>query len=88
MNKNYKQVPINHSEFQIKYETLKEILQQVQFVNSKQLAKIFSKKNDNSFRAARSKGHGFNYYKDKDGNVWYCLPQILKELGVNLNDNR
>ena len=34
------------------------------------------------------KGHGFNYYKDKDGNVWYCLPQILKELGVNLNDNR
>ena len=88
MNKNYKQVLINLSEFQIKDETLKEILQQVQFVNSKQLAKIFSKKNDNSFRAARSKGHGFNYYKDKDGNVWYCLPQILKELGVNLNDNR
>ena len=88
MNKTYKQVPINLSEFQIKDETLKEILQQVQFVNSKQLAKIFSKKNDNSFRAARSKGHGFNYYKDKDGNVWYCLPQILKELGVNLNDNR
>ena len=88
MNKNYKQVPINLSEFQIKDETLKEILQQVQFVNSKQLAKIFSKKNDNSFRAARSKGHGFNDYKDKDGNVWYCLPQILKELGVNLNDNR
>ena len=88
MNKNYKQVPINLSEFQIKDETLKEILQQVQFVNSKQLAKIFSKKNDISFRAARSKGHGFNYYKDKDGNVWYCLPQILKELGVNLNDNR
>ena len=88
MNKNYKQVPINLSEFQIKDETLKEILQQVQFVNSKQLAKIFSKKNDNSFRAARSKGHGFNYYKDQDGNVLYCLPQILKELGVNLNDNR
>ena len=88
MNKNYKQVPINLSEFQIKDETLKEILQQVQFVNSKQLAKIFSKKNDNSFRAARSKGHGFNYYKDKDGNVWYCLQLILKELGVNLNDNR
>ena len=43
MNKNYKQVPINLSEFQIKDETLKEILQQVQFVNSKQLAKIFQK---------------------------------------------
>ena len=88
MNKTYKQVPINLSEFQITDETLKEITKQVQLVSSKQLATIFSKKNDNSFRAARSKGHGFNYYKDKDGNVWYCLPQILKELGVNLNDNR
>ena len=88
MNKNYKQVPINLSDYQIKDETLKDILQQVQFVSSKQLAKLFTKKHDNSFRAARSNGHGFKYYKDKDGNVWYCLPEILKELGVNLHDNR
>ena len=59
MNKNYKQVQINLSEFQIKDEVLEEITQQVQLISSKQLAKIFTKKNDNSFRAARSNGHGF-----------------------------
>ena len=82
MNKNYKQVQIDLSEFQIKDEVLKEITHQVQFVSSKQLAKIFSKKNDNSFRAARSNGHGFKYYKDLDGNVFYNLPEILKTPGV------
>jgi len=83
-----KKVNLDLSELQCSDEALRELMKNYTFVSSKQLAKIFSKKNDNSFRAARSKGHGFNYYKDKDGNVWYCLPQILKELGVNLNDNR
>ena len=82
MNKNYKQVQINLSEFQIKDEVLEEITQQVQLIISKQLAKIFTKKNDNSFRAARSNVHGFKYYKDPDGNVFYNLPEILKTLGV------
>ena len=82
MNKNYKQVQINLSEFQIKDEVLEEITQQVQLISSKQLAKIFTKKIDNSFRAARSNGHGFKYYKDPDGNVFYNLPEILKTLGV------
>ena len=63
-------------------------LEEIQNEFIKYQKKIFSKKNDNSFRAARSNGHGFKYYKDKDGNVWYCLPEILKELGVNLHDNR
>jgi hypothetical protein len=27
-------------------------------------------------------GHGFKYYKDPDGNVFYNLPEILKTLGV------
>ena len=84
MNKNYKQVPINLSEFQIKDETLKEITKQVQLVSSKQLATIFSKKNDNSFRAARSNGHGFNSYKDLNGNVFYNLPEILKQMRIKL----
>ena len=37
MNKNYKQVQIDLSEFQIKDEVLKEITHQVQFVSSKVL---------------------------------------------------
>ena len=84
MNKYYKTVPVDLSEFQIKDETLKEITKQVQLVSSKQLATIFSKKNDNSFRAARSKGHGFNAYKDPNGNVFYNLPEILKQMRIKL----
>ena len=75
MNKYYKTVPVDLSEFQIKDETLKEITK---------LATIFSKKNDNSFRAARSKGHGFNAYKDPNGNVFYNLPEILKVMRIKL----
>ena len=74
MNKYYKTVPVDLSEFQIKDETLKEITKQVQLV----------KKNDNSFRAARSKGHGFNAYKDPNGNVFYNLPEILKVMRIKL----
>jgi len=84
MNKYYKTVPVDLSEFQIKDETLKEITKQVQLVSSKQLATIFSKKNDNSFRAARSNGHGFNSYKDPNGNVFYNLPEILKVMRIKL----
>ena len=84
MNKYYKTVPVDLSEFQIKDETLKEITKQVQLVSSKQLATIISKKNDNSFRAARSKGHGFNAYKDPNGNVFYNLPEILKVMRIKL----
>ena len=86
MNKNYKQVPINLSDYQIKDETLKDILQQVQFVSSKQLAKLFTKKNDNSFRAARSNKHGFDYYLDKNKNVFYNFPEILNEMELIKND--
>ena len=81
--KTYKEVDPDLSVLQISDDGLKEILNKVQLVSSSQLAKIFAKKNDNSFRAARSKGHGFPYHKDRDGNVWYNLPKILKELGVN-----
>jgi len=63
-------------------EAIASISDRVLLVSSKQLAKIFTKKNDNSFRAARSNGHGFKYYKDPDGNVFYNLPEILKTLGV------
>ena len=54
------------------------------FVNSKQLAKILGKPNDNSLRAARSNGTGFKFYKDKQGNVYYNLIEVFKELGVKL----
>ena len=84
MNKYYKTVPVDLSEFQIKDETLKEITKQVQLVSSKQLATIFSKRNVISFRAARSKGHGFNAYKDPNGNVFYNLPEILKVMRIKL----
>ena len=88
MNKNYKQVPINLSDYQIKDETLKDILQQVQFVSSKQLAKLFTKKNDNSFRAARSNKHGFDYYKDKNDNIFYNFPEVLNAMEHIKNDDR
>ena len=84
MNKTYKQVPINLSEFQITDETLKEITKQVQLVSSKQLAKILGKKNDNSLRAARSNKTGFKTYKDKQGNVYYNLIEVFNELGITL----
>jgi len=84
MNKNYKQVQINLSEFQIKDEVLEEITQQVQLISSKQLAKIFTKKNDNSLRAARSNGTGFKFYTDKRGCVYYNLIKVFNELGIKL----
>jgi len=54
------------------------------FVSSKQLAKILGKKNDSSLRAARANGTGFRFYKDKLGNVYYNLIEVLNELGVKL----
>ena len=84
MNKNYKQVQINLSEFQIKDEVLEEITQQVQLISSKQLAKILGKKNDNSWRAARSNGTGFKFYTDKRGCVYYNLIKVFNELGIKL----
>ena len=52
-----KKVNLDLSELQCSDEALRELMKNYTFVSSKQLAKIFSKKNDNSFRAARSNKH-------------------------------
>ena len=59
---------IDLKDFQIDDEALRELMKSFTFVSSKQLAKIFTKKNANSFRAARSNKHGFAYDKDKTDN--------------------
>lgn len=85
MKKNKKlKVNIDLSAKQISDEALKNILPNLQLVSSKQLAKILTKRNDNGLRSARSAGTGFNWYKDKFGNVYYNLPEIMKEIGVGL----
>ena len=56
----------------------------VLLVSSKQLSKILGKKNDNSLRASRSNNTGFKTYKDKQGNVYYNLIEVFKELGVKI----
>jgi hypothetical protein len=56
----------------------------VLLVSSAQLAKILGKKNDSSLRASRSQGTGFKFYKDKQGNIYYNLIEVFKELGIKL----
>ena len=60
------------------------ISDKVLLVSSQQLAKILGKKNDNSLRASRSQGTGFKFHKDKQGNVYYNLIDVFKELGIKL----
>jgi len=67
-------------------EVLKEIQKSFLLVSSKQLAHFLGKKNDSSLRAARAKGTGFKHYKDRHGNVYYNLIEILNEIGLT-NDN-
>ncbi len=75
---------LNLTEYQISDEALKTVINQVQLVSGKQLAAIFSKKNDNSYRAARSKGYGWKTYTDINGNVFYNLPEILTSMVIKL----
>ena len=81
-----KKVNLDLSELQCSDYALRELMKNYTFVSSKQLAKIFSKKNDNSFRAARSNKHGFDYYLDKNKNVFYNFPEILNEMELIKND--
>ena len=45
---------------------------------------ILGKRNDSSLRAARSHNTGFKYYTDKQGNIYYNLIEVFKELGVKI----
>ena len=65
-------------------EAIASISDKVLLVSSVQLAKILGKKNDNSLRASRSNGTGFNSYKDKQGNVYYNLIEVFNQLGIKL----
>ena len=63
---------------------LADISTRVLLVSSVQLAKILGKKNDNSLRSSRSNGTGFKFHKDTQGNVYYNLIEVFKQLGVKL----
>jgi hypothetical protein len=65
-------------------EVVENLMRKVHLISSKQLAKILSKKSDDTLRKARSQGYGFNFYTDKQGKVFYNLPEILKEIGLTL----
>jgi len=71
---------------QLTEAAIKNILQNLQLVSSKQLALILSKPNDNSLRVARCENRGFRWYKDKDGNVYYNLPEVMREIGVGIHE--
>ena len=70
---------------QLSDEAVKNILPKLQLVSSKQLALILSKKNDDGLRVARCENRGFSWYKDKDGNVYYNLPEVMREIGIGIN---
>ena len=61
-----------------------KLMENFQMVSSKQLAKILSKKNDDSLRVARCENRGFTWYKH-DGSVYYNLPEVMRELKVGVN---
>ena len=81
MNLNYAQ---DLKQLCLSDEAIASISDKVLLVSSKQLSKILGKKNDNSLRASRSNGTGFKSYKDKQGNVYYNLIEVFKELGITL----
>ena len=77
-----RKVNVDLSEVQISDEALENLLPKLQLVSSKQLSKILTKKNDDALRVARSENRGFSWYKDKFGNVYYNLPEVMKDVGV------
>ena len=66
-------------------EAVNKLLEDFQMVSSKQLAKILSKKNDDSLRVARCENRGFTWYKH-DGTVYYNLPEVMREIRIGIND--
>ena len=77
-----RKVNVDLSEVQISDEALENLLPKLQLVSSKQLSKILTKKNADALRVARSENRGFSWYKDKFGNVYYNLPEVMKDVGV------
>ena len=65
-------------------EAVNKLLENFQMVTSKQLARILSKKNDDSLRVARCENRGFSWYKH-DGSVYYNLPEVMREIKVGVN---
>jgi hypothetical protein len=65
-------------------EAVTKLMEKFQMVSSKQLAKILSKKNDDSLRVARCENRGFSWYKH-DGSVYYNLPEVMHEMKVGVN---
>lgn len=80
-----KKTPVSLKHKQLSDVAVKNILENLQLVSSRQLALILSKPNDNSLRVARCENRGFPWYKDKDGNVYYNLPEVMRSIGVGIN---
>lgn len=79
-----KKVNLNTKINKLNDEAVKKLMESFQMVSSKQLALILSKQNDNSLRVARCENRGFTWYKH-DGNVYYNLPEVMREIKVGVN---
>ena len=79
-----KKINLNTKINKLDDEAVTKLMGKFQMVSSKQLAKILSKKNDDSLRVARSENRGFSWYKH-DGSVYYNLPEVMHEMKVGIN---
>tara|TARA_Y100000310_G_scaffold164116_1_gene163949 strand:+ start:195 stop:479 length:285 start_codon:yes stop_codon:yes gene_type:complete len=80
-----KKINLNSKINKLNDEAVNKLLENFQMVSSKQLAKILSKKNDDSLRVARCENRGFTWYKH-DGTVYYNLPEVMREIRIGIND--
>ena len=80
-----KKINLNKKINKLNDEAVNKLLENFQMVSSKQLAKILSKKNDDSLRVARCENRGFTWYKH-DGTVYYNLPEVMREIRIGIND--
>ena len=80
-----KKINLNTKINKLNDEAVNKLLEDFQMVSSKQLAKILSKKNDDSLRVARCENRGFTWYKH-DGTVYYNLPEVMREIRIGIND--
>ncbi len=85
VNKNCHKLNLDSAKkFMLSDSELDNLLPKLCLVSSKQLARILNKKNDHSLRSLRCQEEGFPFYKDNNGNVYYNLPEVMKELQVTL----
>ena len=69
-------------ELQLNDDQINYILEKVRLVSTKQLSTIINK-TPAALRKARQGGYGFPFFRDKDGKIFYNLPTVLKQIGID-----